>query len=117
MNEVEIAHAILRFGLASVLLAFGVDQLRNAMRWAEEYLPGWFSTLNPLSPGATMRVHAVGNIIFAALLIFNIQVFTLSWFLLFWFITIVFFSATHSWRTAMRDVAITSAVAALIALA
>lgn len=71
MSQTQIGISILRFGLATVFIWFGVSQLLNPTEWIG-WVPVWAMELSGLSDMTILKINAFVEIVGGALLAFGI---------------------------------------------
>ena len=71
MSQTQIGISILRFGLATVFIWFGVSQLFNPTEWIG-WVPVWAMELPGLSDMTILKINAFVEIVGGALLAFGI---------------------------------------------
>lgn len=109
----DIPIFLLRLAPALTMLVFGIHQIRKPEPWFE-YVPQWFQRIVPTGP--FMRVHGLGNVLLALFLVSGFYPLAAAWLTFIWFLTIVPNAFMDSWKTGMRDLAITISLLALIFL-
>ncbi len=106
---------VISFGVGITMIAFGINQLTKPGNWLG-YMPSWLTGASPMKPETTMRIHALGNILFGLFLIFPLYPIVAAWIGLIWWITILPFAFKYDWRIGMRDLSIVFALIALVML-
>lgn len=106
---------VISFGIALCMIVFGINQLMNPGSWLG-YIPPWLSKIMPFKAETTMRLHAVGNIVFGLFLLFPLYPLVAVWIGFIWWLSILPFAFRYDWKVGMRDLAITLALIALILL-
>jgi len=109
----DIAVWLLRISGGLTMVVFGINQIRKPEPW-KEYFPKAFEKLLSFHP--VIKVHAVFNIILGVLLLSGWYPIIGSWLAFLWWLSIVPFAFQGSWKTGMRDLSITLAMAALAVL-
>ncbi len=117
----ELAKILISLGGGLLMVSFGINQLRKPQAWLD-YVPQWFLKSSPFSPTNFMRLHALGNVAFGLFLFVGVIFFSglislvAAWVALLWMASIVPFAFQKDWSIGMRDLSITLALAALVAL-
>ena len=109
------AELVLRLAPAITMVIFGISQYAKPEGWLS-YIPNSFSNMSPLKPQTTMRMHALGNIIFGLLLASGWHPLLGAWIALIWWITILPFAFRYNWAIGLRDLSITLGLVALLLL-
>src|SRR5438105_486598 len=117
----ELAKILITLSGSLLMVSFGINQMLHPEAWVN-YIPEWFKKLSPQSPTGFMRTHALGNIAFGLLLLVGVLLFSglipiiAAWLALLWMLSIVPFAYARDWSIGVRDLSVTLALAALLAL-
>jgi hypothetical protein len=112
MQNIE-AFQLLRLAIGMNMVLFGTDQSINTSHWLA-YLPDSLQKINPFSPILTMRIHALGNLILGAFLLFDLWAPFIFWATLGWWLLILPFAYYRQWTIGLRDTTIIAAIIALL---
>lgn len=106
---------LIRIAAALTMLPFGINQILKPGGWVK-YLPEPVKKMSPLAPEAQMRLHALGNIVFALFLVSGLYPLLAAWVAFVWYLTIIPFAFMKDWTIGLRDTAVALALLALIFL-
>jgi hypothetical protein len=105
----------IKLGVAITMIAFGIHQARYPEKWLR-FLPNALRKTHVLKPTATMRAHALGNILIGLLLLFPLYSLVSGWIALIWWLSVIPFAWKEDWQIGLRDLSIAASLGAMITL-
>lgn len=106
----------IRLGVGLLMFFFGLHQFFKPAHWAEEYIPRWIRNILGRLTGVMMKAHALINIALGAGLLAGWQLNFFAGAAWIWMLSILPFAFLRSWKTGLRDLAISFSLLALIFL-
>ncbi len=115
MEAIDTASLLIRLGIGSVMVLFGISQQKSPQNWLG-YIPGLVRFILPIKPEQFMRIHSLGNIALGSLLISGAWPTVSVCLALGWWLWVLPFAFYKDFTIGMRDLAIVMSLAALLAL-
>lgn len=115
MNDSETAALLIRIGVGTVMVAYGVSQQLSPHKWLD-YMPGLVSFIMPIRPASYIRIHSLGNLGLGILLLGGLWMPAALWLVLAWWIWILPFAFYKDFTIGLRDSAIIMSLIALLVL-
>lgn len=115
MDNAETAALLIRIGVGTVMIAFGLSQQFSPHKWLD-YMPWLIRFIMPISPVHFMRLHSLGNLGLGILLLGGVWLPAALWLVLVWWIAILPFAFYKDFTIGLRDFAIIMSLIALLVL-
>ena len=115
MSDVETAALLIRIGVSSVQVLFGLSQQRSPEDWLG-YIPKPIQFIMPIKPAKFMRIHSLGNLGIGIWLLSGLALPVAIWVSLLWWIWILPFAFYKAMSIGLRDFAIIMSLIALLLL-
>lgn len=113
MNELDVAAFIIRLGIGTTMVAFGLHQIVHPEKWLE-YIPKWLGFFLPTSREHFLRSHGAGNFLLGTWLILGFWQPVAVWITLLWWVSILPFALRVQWSIGLRDLSIIASLVALL---
>ncbi len=115
MEYASTAIWLIRLGVALTMVVFGLHELAKPGQWTH-YIPQFMKASSPLAPETSMRLHALGNIVFGVFLVSGLFPLVAVWVAIIWWASILPFAFMVKWDIGMRDLTIIIGLVALLLL-